>query len=254
MENNGIPLYFQCFKGKHENGSCQFEVIKKGIEYVHNLLKNKKCKLIFLGDRGFLSCKIMEYIEELGDIYCIRAKSNVSIYIYNYDKIAGSLKEVTPKEKEEQHYEGVLLTKKKYVTNLAVSKTEGHKEPFYIVTNGEVRKAVRNYKYRFGSIEFVFKNQKSNGFYLESTKMRNLQSFTTMFGVMCVALLWLTLIGIDYSKKQRKGKEEVKIRCYRKEERLFSLFNTGLIYFNIAYNSNKKLKIECSFLLYDIYN
>ena len=83
--------------------------------------------------------------------------------------------------------------------------------------------------------------------------MRNLQTFATMFGLMCVALLWLTLLGVNYTNRQKKGKVEIKIRCCRKEERLFSLFNTGLLYFNIAYNSNRKIKIECNFVLYDTY-
>lgn len=249
-----MPLWFRCFKGKHEPEAYQMSLIKEGINYVHDLFKDKKSELIFLADRWFPACEILEHINTLGDTYCIRAKSRTVVYIRNQEEMIGMLREIKAKEKENQYYEKVLLTKKKYETNLAVSKKEGHEEVFYILTNGEVREAIKNYSYRFGSIEFLFKNQKSNGFYLESTKMRNQQSFTTMFGLMCVALLWLTLVGIDYSKKQQSGKVEVKIRCYRKEERLFSLFNTGLLYFNIAYNSNKKIKIECGFLLYDIYN
>ena len=98
-------------------------------------------------------------------------------------------------------FDEVLVTKNKYRTKLAVSKLDTHKEAFYILTNGKCEEAIKNYSYRFGSIEFVFKNQKSNGFYLEATKMKNIQAFKTMFGLMCVALLWLTLIGIEYSVK-----------------------------------------------------
>lgn len=249
-----MPLWFQCFKGKHDPDAYQMNLIKEGINYVHDLLKDKGCELIFLADRWFPACEILEHINSIGDTYCIRAKSRTSIYIYNYDKMIGMISEIEAKEKEEQYYDRVLITKKKYETKLAVSKKEGHEEVFYIVTNGEVKEAVKNYSYRFGSIEFVFKNQKSNGFYLESTKMRNLQSFTTMFGLMCVALLWLTILGVEYTKKQKNGKAEIKIRCCRKEGRLFSLFNTGLLYFNIAYNSTRKIKIECNFLLYDTYS
>lgn len=67
---------------------------------------------------------------------------------------------------------------------MAVSKKEGHQEAIYVLTNGKVEYGIKNYSYRFGSIECIFKNQKTNGFRLESTKMKNAQSFKTMFGII----------------------------------------------------------------------
>lgn len=63
----------------------------------------------------------------------------------------------------------------------------------------------------FGSIEFIFKNQKSNGFYLESTKMRNIHAFATLFGILCIAILWLTILGCDYSKNKNHFKITLKL-------------------------------------------
>ena len=144
----------------------------------------------------------------------------------------------------------------KFQTKLAVSKSDTHKEPFFILTNGNTREAIKHYGYRFGSIEFIFKAQKSNGFYLESTKMRNLHSFTTLFGLLCVAILWLTIIGADYSKNKNHFKNYLKIRSSKKNgnnhKRIFSVFNTGLMYFNLAFCSNRPATIKCNFLLYDI--
>lgn len=198
----------------------------------------------------------MKYIDSIGETYCIRAKSNMSVYIYNYGEMAGSISEIKAKKSEDQFYDEVLITRNKYNSKLAVSKLDTHKEAFYILSNRDIKEAIKNYSYRFGSIEFIFKNQKSNGFYLESTKMRNIHSFTTMFGLMCVALLWLTILGVDYSKNSSKYANNVKIRCYKKDEkglkRLFSLFNTGLLYFNLLFNSNNKLRINCNFILYEI--
>ena len=258
MINNGIPLWFRCYKGKNNAEALKTSLITEGISYVQNLFKDKNYNIIFLADRWFSNCKIMQYIDSIEETYCIRTKSNISIYIYNYDKMAGKLCEVRSKKTEDQYFEKVLVTKNKYETKLAVSKIDTHEEIFYILTNGNVEDAIKNYSYRFGSIEFVFKNQKSNGFYLESTKMRNIQSFTTLFGLMCVALLWLTILGVDYSINADKQEKYLKIRCYKKEKktniikRIFSLFNTGLMYFNLAYNSNKSAIIKCNFLLYEI--
>ena len=89
---------------------------------------------------------------------------------------------------------------------MAVSKLEGHQEAIYVLTNGKVEEGINNYSYRFGSIECMFKNQKSDGFRLESTKMKNAQSFKTMFGLMCIALLWLTILRIEYTVTEGRVK------------------------------------------------
>ena len=253
---NGIPIWFRCFKGKNNPEALKTSLIKEGILYVQNLFKDKNCNIIFLADRWFSNLKIMKYIDDIEETYCIRTKSNTSVYIYNYKYIVGKLYEIEGKETENQYFDKVLITKKNYETKLAISKKENHEEVFYILTNGKVEEAIKNYSYRFGSIESIFKNQKTNGFYLESTKIRNIQAFKTMFGLMSIALLWLTLIGVEYSKEKRINKNEIKIKWYKKEregiKRIISLFKTGLMYFNLIYNSNKKVRIKCDFKLYEM--
>lgn len=235
--------------------ACQLKLIKEGIRDTDKLIKekNKQLEIIYLADRWFDNCKIMKYIEELGGTYCIRIKSRLTFYIHNYGEIAGYTKDVKPKEKEEQYFERVTIIKHRYDTKMAVSKKEGHEEAIYVLTNGKVEEGIKNYSYRFGTIECIFKNQKSNGFRLESTKMKNIQSFKTMFGIMCVALVWLIILGVEYTVKKEKNK--IKIKIYKKKDkgkRIISLFNTGLMYFNLCLNSNQVPKIRCNFLLYEI--
>lgn len=45
-----------------------------------------------------------------------------------------------------------------------------------------------------------FKSQKTNGFNLEKTKTRNLHAYENLYSLVCFAGLWLTIIGIDYTK------------------------------------------------------
>lgn len=237
--------------------ACQLDLIKEGIKDTYEILKgkNKQIEIIYLADRWFDNCKIMKYIEELGETYCIRIKSRLTFYIHDYEEIAGYTKDIKPKEKEEQYFERVTIIKHRYNTKMAVSKKEGHEEAIYVLTNGKVEDGIRNYSYRFGSIECIFKNQKSNGFRLESTKMKNIQSFKTMFGIMCVALVWLIIIGVEYTVRERKQGNRIKIRIYKKREqnkRMISLFSTGLMYFNLCFNSYRVPKIKCNFLLYEI--
>ena len=197
----------------------------------------------------------MKYIEEKGAIYCIRVKSRLTFYIHNYGELAGYTKDVAPKEKEEQYFEKVIIVRHNFTTKMAVSKLEGHQEAIYVLTNGKVEEGIKNYSYRFGSIECMFKNQKSNGFRLESTKMKKAQSFKAMFGLMCVAMLWLTILGAEYTAKEGKDRNYIKIKFYKKKDkskRILSLFNTGLIYFNLCFNSYGIPKLRCDFILYEV--
>lgn len=89
-----------------------------------------------------------------------------------------------------------------FPTNIVVSNYSNTDEPWYLVTNGDTSRAVRNYSYRFGSIECIFKSQKSNGFRLESTNTQKIEHFISLFTVMCVALVWLTIIGADYVRNK----------------------------------------------------
>ncbi len=254
----GIPLWFRCFKGVDDPNAFALSLIKQGIFYIHNLFKDKKCNLIFLADRWFNFREIMQLIDSLGHTYCIRTKSNVSIEIdnYQYSDMISTISDIEPLFSKSKFFDSVRITSFKFPTKLAVSKSDSHKDPLFILTNGNTRDAIKHYGYRFGSIEFIFKNQKSNGFYLETTKMRNLHAFTTLFTLVCVAILWLTILGADYSKNKNHFKNCFKIRYSKNNggnnKRIFSLFNTGLFFFNLAFESTKYIVLKCNFLLYDI--
>ena len=117
----------------------------------------------------------------------------------------------------------------------------------------------------FGSIECIFKNQKSNGFYLESTQTRNIHAFASLFTLVNIAMLWLTIIGVEYSKSgSSKISKYFRIRYSRRVSanssnnkkanytRYYSIFNTGLILFNLVYESPHYYNLKCNFILYDV--
>ena len=254
----GIPLWFRCFKGNDDPKAFELDLIKEGISYVHSLFENSGYRLIFLADRWFNFRELMMHIDSLGDIYCIRTKSNITIEIdnYKYSDMIGCISDIEPYFSKSMYFESVRITSFKYHTKLVISKSDSHKEPFFILTNGNTREAVKHYGYRFGSIEFIFKNQKSNGFYLESTKMRNIQAFTSMFTLLCIAILWLTILGAYYAKNKGHFKSYFKFRYSKKNgsnyKRTFSMFNSGLMFFNLAFESYNYVLLKCDFILYDI--
>lgn len=258
LVSNGIPLWFRCFKGKQDPDAFSLSLINQGISYVFDLFKSKNYNLIFLADRWFNFREIMQHIDSLSCTYCIRTKTNVAIEIDNfeYSDMIASISDIEPFFSKSIIFNSVRITSFKFQTKLVVSKTDSHDEPFFILTNGSTRLAIKHYRFRFGSIEPIFKNQKSNGFYLESTKMRNIHAFSTLFGLMCVALLWLTILGADYSKSKNHFKNYLKIRCSKTNGSCFkktiSLFNTGLFYFHLAFCCPRPAIIKCNFMLYDV--
>lgn len=240
MVDNGFPLWFRCFSGKKDPAAFDISLIKNGILYVHNLFESKNCNLIFLADRWFNLCPIMHYIDSIGDTYCIRTKSNIFIDISecDYFKPVKYISDISPWKCHSIYFESVYITKNKFHTKLAVSKSNSHNEPLFILTNGNTRDAVKHYGFRFGSIEFLFKNQKSNGFYLEATQTRNIHAFASLFTLMNIAILWLTIIGINYSKSSNKIAKYFKFSYSKRVtsgcsnnkranyKRCYSIFNT----------------------------
>ena len=252
----GIPIYFKCFKGISDNDAFKFDTMKDGIQIVSDLFKNSGFNLVFLADRWFGSHKILSFIESLGHIYCVRIKGNTLVYKDNEKTNAKKLKHrkyVTVAHKD------VFITDKRYKTNIVYSSTYGTKDPWIIATNGDVTKAIKNYSYRFGSIEMMFKSQKSNGFNLERVSNANLESFTTMYTCVCVCVLYSTILGADYSKNSKCYKN-VEIETHKNynidgkkvRKRTMSLFNTGLTLFSMAYNSLSYIRIPFTFKLYDV--
>ena len=205
----GIPLWFRCFKNKDNSEAFNEQLLKEGISYVSSLF-DSSFKLIFLADRWFNSTSLMQYIDSLGHTFCIRLKRNIKVFVYDKKeghKVWKFLDEIQPYKYHSKSFHDILLTDSSFKTNIVISKTVDVSEPWIIVTNGSTSRAIKDYGYRFGSIESLFKNQKSNGFYIESVVKADLNYFTSMYTLVCFSSLFLTILGTDYSKNSR---------CYKK--------------------------------------
>ena len=166
LADSGIPIWFRCFKGKHNPQAYSFDIIKEGISYCANLFSSKNYHIIFLADRWFPHVQILSHIQSIGCFYCIRAKS---FFSYSYYDSTGKLctshlRDIKPHKHDAVVISDALFTRNLFKTNIVVSRSCVSDESWYLVTNDNTARAVRNYSYRFGSIECIFKNQKSNRF------------------------------------------------------------------------------------------
>ena len=253
----GIPLWFRCFKGKECPEAFKEELIKSGITYVSKLFNNN-FDLIFLADRWFNSLGLMKHIDSLGHTYVLRLKKNIKVL--HFDKKEGHKvwKQLSDLPKYKYHatvYNDIEFTEEKYTTNIVISDSVDTDDPWIFVTNGSSKRAIKDYSYRFGGIESVFKNQKSNGFYIENTVNCSLDYFKSMYCFACIGILFLTTLGTDYSKNTKCYKQ-TKIKTHTVvlgiKIRTKSLFNTGLTLFHRAFESLRYVKLIFKFILYDI--
>ena len=250
----GIPIWFKCFE--KDIDAYKLEIIEEGIKSTSDLFKDTDYKLVFLADRWFGSAKILNIIDELGHIYCIRLKGSLNVYI-NDEKVKA--KKLKHHKYHSTIFNDAYITNERFKTNIVYSPTYNTKDPWIIATNGNTSKALKSYSYRFSSIEHMFKAQKSNGFNLEKISNSNIKSFETMYTCICTSVLYLTILGIDFSKNTKCYKN-VKIETHktyiidnkRIKKRIMSLFNVGLTLFKIAFNSSKYIRIPVSFKLYDV--
>ena len=65
LGRQGIPIWFRCFKGKHNPDAYSMDIIKQGISFCSNLFSNKHYHIIFLADRWFPHIEILSHIQSL---------------------------------------------------------------------------------------------------------------------------------------------------------------------------------------------
>ena len=255
----GIPLLFRCFDGINNPNAFTDETIIQCIKIISSYFENTNFKLVFLADRWFNSFQILNTFSSLGHTYNIRVKGNIKVKIFDNVKKTYVYKytsELSSNKYKGKYYSDVFLYENSSLkTKITISKCDSIDEPWIIATNGNPNEAIRDYSHRFGGIECIFKNQKSNGFYIENICNANIKSFTSMFAIVCFSTLFLTILGCEYSKNNSCYKN-VKIETHKKykniKQRVISLFNTGLILFQRAYNSCIYIRIPFNFVLYDI--
>ena len=255
IASQGIPFTFKCFDGNNDD-AFSLNTLQSCIKDVSDLFKNRGFELIFLADRWFSSTKLLDFIDSLGHTYCVRLKGNIKVY---KDGIMTKAKKLKHRKFKSVIHKDVSITDKRYKTNLIYSASINTSTPWIIVTNGDPKRAIKDYGYRFGGVESVFKNQKSNGFHLNNINNASIKAFTTMYTILCTCQLYLTILGTDFSKNTRCY-SKVKIETHKTyikdgrkvRKRVMSLFNTGLTLFHLAFQSSFYIRLPFSFILYDV--
>lgn len=258
----GIPLWFKEFK-YHDSEAYTYPIFKEAIQTCHDLVKlnNPDAKIKFLADRWFGNhVKILDYINIIGDTYTVRAKG--SLLTLTMDKKEGhtiwkNINKLDAYIYKSKFYPHAFITREhRFETNIVISPSYNHKEPLYLLTNGDMNSAVKDYMKRFSGIEFNFKNQKTNGHFLEETQITDLYAFGNLYVCLCLAQTLITILGIDYSKNNRCYKK-IKIRTTKKANgkriRIHSYFHVGLLIIKFVLTSlHYEYQLFKRLILYDV--
>ena len=256
----GFPIYFKVFDGKNSpNHGDAFKLknIKSSLLYIHNLIKsfNSNYNIVFLADRWFGNYfPLFNFINNiLHDSFVFRCKDNFKIFYQptsESHKIWTTIHDLPSMKYHSTFYSNLEFTKKKLIYNLTICKSDSHKERWFLISNIDPTRAKKFYAYRFGGIETIFKNQKSNGFYLEKTGIKSLHAFDNLYSLTCISLCYCIGLGTSVSKNSKVYKN-IGFRTTKNHKRILSLFHTGLRLFLLAFNSPKYYKIPFNFILYD---
>ena len=142
----------------------------------------------------------MEHIKSLGHTYVLRLKKNLKVLHQgkkDKEKVWKSLSDLSKYKFHSAHYNEIELTENKYTTNIVISDSVDTDTAWILATNSNYKRAIKDYSYRFGGIETVFKNQKSNGFYIEDTVNCSLKYFHVFLALVFYFLpLWELLSKI----------------------------------------------------------
>jgi len=192
---HALPLYWEVL---NQVGNSDLKTQKRLLKVALSLLKNSR--VLVLGDREFHSPKLAKWLDGRGVHFALRQKKDL-----HFQEHAGEayqiLKDQEFKPGMSKFYMGVKCNKGDDLGpfNIAVYwkrkyRKKGPKEPWYILTNlSSLKQTLAVYRCRWG-IEQFFKDCKTGGYNLESTKVNDTR-FLALVLLIAIAYSLATMHG-----------------------------------------------------------
>jgi len=196
-----IPLSWSVIK--HGSASVGFNEYEQVLKDVLKILP-KDANIVFLADRGFVHKKFIEFCRHHQVNFCIRVKSN-TIVQFNEGTVTNAGQLCPPTGCASFYNDVSILTEGIGTINLAVANAADAKEAWYIITDEQADlSTLDDYALRF-DIEENFLDDKSNGFQVESSKLKDPDKLSRLFLIIATATLYFTTVGVGvvHLKKRR---------------------------------------------------
>ncbi len=195
-----VPLAWRVI----EHGSSMVDLTQyEALLRAASALLPPNVKVIFLADRGFADTKLMALCHELDWRYRIRIKGNFLFYQGN--RPAGLVGEQVPKAGDCRFFMNVSITGDRFgPVHLALGHHAESGEHWYIVSDEPTTvRTFEEYGLRF-DIEEPFLDEKSNGFDLEHSSIRNAPALTRLSLVLACAIVFLVGQGTQVVKENKR--------------------------------------------------
>jgi hypothetical protein len=235
--NRAIPVSWCVLE--HKSASVKYE------QYAHlldqaRLLLPSDVEIIFLADRGFVSKKLMRRLQELNWRWRIRIKSNQKLLLHG--------RVLIPKTLPLSLGKALMFTRSinfgKGLEHLSLSAgwAKGSREAWYVLSGDMASTEVfMDYARRFG-IEEGFRDEKSGGFDLEESHIRDEQKLERLILVISTALIVAVSEGVSVILEEKR--EEVDAHWRQG----LSYFQVGLRWF-VCFLVHGTRKFFCDVLL-----
>jgi hypothetical protein len=180
----------------------------------------KDAQVTFLGDGEFDGIDLQADLSTNGWHYVCRTAANILIRAYG---VRFHVRDLGPPRGELLAVTPAWMTAEQYgpVSILAIWELP-FKEPIYLVTNlDDLDAAVQHYKQR-PQIETFFSDQKSRGFQLHKSHLRDPKRLGRLLIASCLAYLWIVYLGVCATR------DEWMRHLHRQDRCDLSLFRLGL--------------------------
>jgi hypothetical protein len=197
-----LPLAWKVLE--HGSASVSFTDYAAVVKEV-SLLLPLHCQVVLLADRGFADVNLMQLAVQLGWHFTIRAKG--SMLVHRASKPRCKMSQLMPPQGEIRLIHTVQLTQRRFGSiHLAIThvRTQEGCEKWSLVSDRPTSLAsVDEYALRFDIAE-NFLDDKSAGFQLESSELRDADALSRLCLVLAVATLYLVSIGTAIVALQRR--------------------------------------------------
>jgi hypothetical protein len=235
-QGRALPLCWQIVDAK--KGHLPQELHCRLVKQAQALLGSER-EIVFLGDGEFDGTELLHTLEQAGWQYVCRTAKNTCLYEEGVEfSFAGLYLQLGDYVEIDQ----IGFTRARYAGVRAVAVwEEGYAEPLYLVTNLELgQEALLYYRKRY-TIETFFSDQKSRGFHLADSHLRDPARLCRLMIATCLGYLWLVCLGVRVKQRGWLCEIHRRTRCD------LSLFQIGLIW--LEHCLNEGLAIWVAFRL-----
>lgn len=226
-KGRGLPLAWLTFKGKKGHSSQEVQVAL--FEYIRTLIPDDK-RVILLGDGEFDGSILLQWLNAhpLWDYVC-RIDRTTSVEV---DGKWIPIQELPLDETEEELFVNLRCVRSNPVeaVNIMAIWNESCQEHWFFVTSFDSLEVARKWYAKRFTIETLFSDWKSRGFFLAQTRLRDPERVNRLILAGAIAYIFITILGVSaiLSKNYEK--------LVRIDFMMYSLFQIGLIYLHHLLN------------------